>query len=141
MRRMGRSLALISVVLLASCNRPALVPRIGPGPLSTTDLVRRSEIIVVGSITNFKFGERVDAQIPLFPDLDHCLIPVRVTVSVENSIKGNVPAGPLVYYYFGSVCGTMGPVESPSRHPRSIFFLRRERGSRTSHYSQVTRTA
>lgn len=50
----------------------------------------------------------------MFPQLDHCLIPVRVTVSVENSIKGSVRPGLFKYYYFGSDCGTMGPVENPS---------------------------
>ena len=67
MRRMRRSLGLLCVTLLASCSRPMLVPRVGSGPLATTELVRRAEAIFIGSITNFKFGDRVHSQIALFP--------------------------------------------------------------------------
>jgi hypothetical protein len=125
---MRRSHILLNVFLFASCNRPAPVPKVGSGPLATTDLIRHSEVIFVGSISSFKFGQRVHAYIPLFPELNDCLVPVRVTVSIENVLRGGLRPGALDYYYFASVCATTGPVEDPASHRRSIFFLRREHG-------------
>lgn len=129
MRRMRRFVVLVIVVWLAACSRATLVPRVGPGPLATTELVNRSELIFVGSINSFKFSEPIHAHIPLFPQLDECMVPVRVSVTVENVLQGSIRRGPLEYYFFGSVCSTMGPVENPSVNPRSIFFLRRESGT------------
>jgi hypothetical protein len=125
---MRRSHILLNVLLFASCNRPALVPKVGSGPLATTDLIRHSEAIFVGSISSFKFGERIHAHVPLFPELNDCLVPVRVTVSIENVLRGSLRPGALDYYYFASVCAIMGPVENPTSNQRSIFFLRREHG-------------
>jgi hypothetical protein len=91
-------------------------------------LISRAETIFIGSIRSFKFGDRVHAKIPLFPQLNDCLVPVHVTVSIENVLRGSVRPGPLDYFYFASVCAITGPVEDPSSHPRSVFFLRKEHG-------------
>ena len=126
MNRMRRGLILAGSLLFAACGKPALMPRVGSGPLPTTELISRADAIFVGSITAFRFANRVHARVPLFPQLNDCLVPVRVTVSVENVLRGSASTGALTFYYFGTLCGTMGPVENPSTNPRSIFFLRQE---------------
>ena len=53
---------------------------------------------------------------------------MRVTILVENVLRGSIRPGPLDYYYLGSVCAITGPVEDPSSPPRSVFFLRKQHG-------------
>ena len=119
-----RTAALLLIAVLASCSRPPLKPRILNGPLPTTELINDAELIVVGTMTSLTFGKPIHMNIP---NLSDCLIPVRVSVSVENVLRGSVTAK-LSFEYLGPNCGTSGPVESPRLGTRSVFFLRKDAG-------------
>jgi hypothetical protein len=124
-----RSLAsLMAVLVLASFGEPRLVPHVRQGPLGTSELIRRADAILIGTITTLEFGDRIHTEVAGMPGLTDCLLPVRVTVSVEHVLRGDTGPGPLDYQYFGAACGTMGPVESPHPDTRSIFFLRKQLG-------------
>ena len=119
-----RTAALLLIAVLASCSRPPLKPRILNGPLPTTELINDAELIVVGTMTSLTFGKPIHMNIP---NLSDCLIPVRVSVSVENVLRGSVTAK-LSFDIPQPNCGTSGPVESPRLGTRSVFFLRKDAG-------------
>lgn len=83
------------------------------------------------TIRDFKVSQKAQAHVPRFPQLDGCLVSVRVTFSVENVLRRSLLPGPLDYYYFGTLCGTMGPVENLFP-PRNVFFLRKQQGHWTA---------
>jgi len=122
-----KATGLLLITAFASCGSPQLQPRVLGGPLSTPELIKGAEIIIVGTITSITFGKVVHTSVPLFPQLNDCLVPVRISVSVENVLRGSIP-NRLNFEYFGTVCGTMGPVESPQGGSRSMFFLRNDSG-------------
>jgi hypothetical protein len=113
---------LLLIAEFASCSRPSLKPRILDGPLPTAELIRSADVIVVGTMTSLILGKPIHTNIP---NLNDCLVPAWVNVSVENVLRGSVPTS-LEFEYFGSNCGTSGPVESPQLGSRSVFFLRRD---------------
>jgi hypothetical protein len=119
---------LLLITALTSCGGPQFNPRVLSGPLSPPELVRGAEAITVGTITSLQFRQAIHANVPLFPQLNDCLVPVRVTVSVENSLRGDVGSRQLDFASFGTVCGTTGPVESPQYGARGVFFLRKDSG-------------
>jgi hypothetical protein len=115
------------LAMFVSCAARSLAPNVLEGPLPTTELIARADTIVVGTIESLTFGKAVHVSLPQFSQLNDCLAPIQARVSVENVLRGNVPLK-LDYQYFGTLCGTMGPVELPTVGSRSVFFLHRERG-------------
>lgn len=115
------------LLLFTSCGGTRREPRVLDGPLPTADLIKDAEAILVGTVTSLTFGETTRQSVPLFPQLRDCLVPVRAGVSVENVLRGSVPGG-LEFEYFGTVCGTSGPVELLKHGSRSVFFLQRDSG-------------
>jgi len=114
-----RLTGLMFVGLLASC-APTFSPRIGAGPLEVTELVRRSDAIVLGTIASLVVARE--------PRNGECFALIRVRVSVENVLRGVPPSGTLDYYSFSPWCGFVGPVEVPHSGERNVFFLRKDSG-------------
>ena len=108
------------LVMLTSCGPPEFGPEIGPGPLPIKDLVRRADVVVVGTITS--------QVIVATPIPGKCLFLTRANVAVESVLRGDVGADSLAYYYFDTWCATSGPVDLPRSGTRSIFFLRKDGG-------------
>ena len=81
-------------------------------------------MILVGTMASITFGTAVRTNVP---QLNDCLVPVTVGVSVENVLRGSLSSH-LDFVYFGTLCATTGPVESPEIGSRSVFFLRKDSG-------------
>ena len=52
------------IATLTSCGGPQPNPRILDGPIPTPELVQGADVIIVGTITSFQYGEKIHANIP-----------------------------------------------------------------------------
>lgn len=124
---MTRGLTALAVCLaLTSCRNTELRPRI-ISSLGIPELLTRAEVIVVGAVKSVSFGRHAVSSVPSVPGLNDCLVPTRVTVVIENVVRGSVPSV-LDFVYFSSICAMVGPVESINIGARSVFFLVSEQG-------------
>lgn len=115
-----RLTGLMCVGLFGSCGAPRFSPRIGRGPLDVAELVKRSDAVVVGTIGPIAVARK--------PRIGDCSALIRVSVSLENVLRGHVPGRTLEYYNFSPWCGFVGPVDIPHSGERSVLFLREDSG-------------
>ena len=121
MRESTRAAALLVCGLFgAGCSgTPKLVPH--PSRLELTDMIDRAELIVIGV---------VDGGSEAGPVVTSDGMPMRlcrVSVQVENVLKGNAPLGELRFFFYNAEGAWDGPsfnVIEPRE--RAIFFLVRD---------------
>lgn len=116
--------SVVALLVLASCARtPQLSPDVRA--LSNAELVTNAPIIVLGLCTRL---ETVGGELHR-PDM--ALQQVRISLEVENVVRGQVPPGKIVYYAFASADGHAGGAINVFPRPgqRLFAFLRNDTGS------------
>jgi hypothetical protein len=122
-RRRIPSLALALFVLLSTLVSPKLTAQ--SSLVSTDDLSRRAEVVAIGKVTELR-SEWNET---------HTMIRTRVTVSVDQYIKGGTRGTPLTLYVPGGEVGGVGEVYSdmPAFRPDEEVVVFAERDTQ-NHY-------
>ena len=109
------------MLAFAGCSRDPIELELHDQNMSLTERISNASVIVVGRCKS------VDAFNPQRNDPEIGL--TKVTISVENVLKGNPPAGETVFYLYRVVGGFNGPKPNWVKvGDRGIFYLTEERG-------------